>query len=275
MVQSVGSVTDAFSLFQLSGATRAASGGATSGAASFFGSKTPGAISAETPTKSTASILDDSQAQTTSGDFANVFQRLSSGLQSLMVQLQSKSGGAANSASSSSTADASTAEGATADVAGPPVGASAEKADLLHHASGGNRALQGDADAMINDLHGFIQVASGDALAAPDAAPAAATANDNAAVAVLSSPISGGGADSTVPTAAVDGTAAVATTPSVPSASSDAATAPPASSGNADAAAVGDTTYAYAQTLMQALQNYSAASASVSNPQSNAVSAVG
>lgn len=267
MVQSVGSLADSFTLFQSGGVARAASGsGQSTGGIASFGANQSG-NSSDASTTSIASILDNSsQAQTTSsGDFANVFQRLSSGLQSLMVQLQSMAGTSASSstaaaassttdvsAASTATTDATATDTAATDVAATVASDTAAKVDVTHHASGGNRALQGDIDAMINDLHGFIQVASGDASATADTTTASPTTG-GAGAAGDSPPATGGPASS-------DGNA---------SASQSAA------SSAADTAALNETTYGYAQNLMQALQNYSVASANVSNPQSSAISAVG
>jgi hypothetical protein len=197
--------------------------------------------SSDASTSSIASILDNGQAQTPSGDFANVFQRLSSGLQSLVVQLQSITTG--SGASSTTAAATPTPDGTMTDTpastAGPPAdgptvfitGADALRTAAMHRPSSGNRALQGDIDAMINDLHGFIQVGSGDAMAAVSGA------NDNAAT----------------------------TDPPATSQSSGAA------SDMAATNAFNETIYGYAQTLMQALQNYSVASTNVANTQRDAI----
>ncbi len=248
MVQSVGSPADSFTLFQSGGARRTASGGSAGSIAS-FGATAQSGPSSDASTDSIASILDNDPAQTTSGDFANVFQRLSAGLQSLMVQLQSMAGGAgAPSAAAPPTAgksgddDAPPTAGATTDGAATLSAAEdAMRTEAIRHPSGGNRALQGDVDAMINDLRGFIQVGNGDAMAAADSRKLTSSVNDN------------GAADGST-TAAQQSTA----------------------SDMAAANALGETTYGYAQNLMQALQNYSVASANVSNPQRSAlVSTIG
>ncbi|WP_146002657.1 hypothetical protein [Telmatospirillum siberiense] len=216
MVQSVESPADSFSLFQLGGAARTP-WAKSADSAVFAMTSQSGESSSASPDAGT-SFFDT--GQTTSGDYATVFQRLSTGLQALMVQLQSIAGNGGTSS------DPPAVETAIAD---PP-------ATGGFHASGGNRALQSDADAMINDLHGFIQVANGDffvdgVAVSPVAAASGATANDNAT---------------------------------------------PVASGDVAGSAFGQMSYGYAQAMMRAVRNYSAASAEASGSRpSAAISAVG
>lgn len=260
MVQSVGSPTDSYSLFQRGRAARTAAGGSASDSAFFDTTKQ--SSSSDATTTASASLADQGQTQTTSGDFANVFQRLSSALQSLMVQSQSTAGETGTSSSvlattTPTTDDAATGTATTGDTTATSVGDAATQTDEAHHAKSGNRALQGDIDAMINDLHGFIQVANGDAMTTADNTTTASSANDNATTSASSLATDG--------TSSTDSSSTTASQAASESAAANTATN-----------AVGDTTYAYAQTLMQALQNYSAASANASSSQpSAAVSAIG
>lgn len=168
--------------------------------------------------QSLASALDLSSPQGASSDFASPFQQMSSTLQSLMVQVQA-----------AGKADASDASAG-------------------HAAHGGNRALQGDANALIYDLHGMIQVEDGDLSSADGVTPAASPATSSNAT-----------------TASTTGVAS-------PAPSSDTASA----SSTPAAGEWSSVTYSFAQDVMQALQNYTAANANgASSRPDNAVSAVG
>lgn len=294
MVQSIGSPADSFSLFHLDGGAYALSGKSAEGAA--FSTTTQSGESSDAASGGAASLLDTGSTQTGSGGYASVFQRLSSGLQALMVQMQSITGdggtslknttvssGSVSAADSgggsdppalsappgnASTVDPPVAQPASLSVAatavtpsGPTVTASGTTADdsaVLFHASKGNRALQGDIDAMINDLHGFIQVANGNVLVEGEvvstpAAASAVTANDNATPTA-----SGPSADETFP------------------GGGNAGLSQSAASGDVAGSTFGLTSYGYAQTVTQAVQNYNVASAVTSNPQpAVAVNAVG
>jgi hypothetical protein len=233
MVQSVGSLADSYTLFQLGGAARTAAGGSAGGIASFAATPQSG-TSAGAATNAIASILDNGQVQATSGDFASAFQRLSSGLQALMVQLQS---------TVSPSATATPALGGVAATASSEVAPVREPGFApLHRPSAGNRALQGDIDALVNDLRGLVQVGNGDASSADDGGKVASSANDNA--------------DPAASRLAADGT---------PPAAGPAATASPPEM--AAAGALDNSIDSFAQNLLQALQNYSVANAPVANPQ--------
>jgi hypothetical protein len=259
MVHSIRNLTDSQSLLQLAARGRTAAAGSSDSIASLVDTAQSG-TGKDASTLAIPSILDNSQTQSASGDFSSAFQRLSSSLQSMMVQLQSSAPSSADAAgtATASTATAGTAtDGATTDtpvasLTGSATTATSGTEDMasVHHSTGGNRALQGDASALINDLHGFIQVANGDATVTTDGGSGLSTANDNVAT-------------------------STSTAATVTAASSDAATQA-AAADRATTNALSDMTYNFAQNLFQAVQNYSAASSSATVAQrSPAVSAVG
>jgi hypothetical protein len=97
-------------------------------------------------TSGTSSSASSSSSSTlaSSSDFASAFERFSAGAQSVILQAQS-------------VVDKTVAT------------TSAHWSDTVHPLSSGNRALAGDADALINDMHGDILVADGDATASQTA----------------------------------------------------------------------------------------------------------
>ena len=270
MVQTIGKLAETYSLFQAGGASRAARAGSTDSIASLL-SSTQNTNGKDAATTAIPSILDNNQTQAASGDFVSAFQRLSSSLQSLMVQLQSQSSTktvaasgdslATTPTSSSSTSAPDGSEDASNGAATTATSAAAAPNPNRYYRAG-DWALQGDANALLDDLHGFIQVANGDASVPADDHAAIANANDNSTYAV-----SNNVAATALP---VDG---MSTSESgLPS--SSLATA--STSDTAAASALSDVTYNFAQNLFQALQNYGAASANATLPQRNeSVSAVG
>lgn len=228
MVYSIGSPADSAGMMTLGAGRSVASGKSTRGALSNSASGRGGGGD---------SSSDGGTPQSVSGDYASGFQRLSSGLQALMVQLQSvaTSGG------------------------DPPTQGGLAGEGVLFHASRGNRALQGDANALIDDLHGFIQVENGDFSAARQADPpmtaaSVPSANDNVNPSAAGPPDSGGLAQTA---GAVDLSGSAA-------------------SGDVSGSSLGLATFGYAPTLTQAVQNYGLANSAFNSPPSSpAVTAVG
>jgi hypothetical protein len=289
MVSSVGKVSDTYSLFQAGGVARAKSSGSSDSIAS-TPSTEPSFVGKDRATNAISSILDNSQTQVSSGDYASAFQRLSSSLQALMVQLQGNTSVTPTTASqaaatqdtstqdsvaqdsTSTTSSATSAQGSdvNATTAANAISTSASMAgsgvDQTYAASlrhtGGDRALQGDFNALIDDLHGYIQVANGDASTGTYASATTSTANDNATAA------------SPAATAVIAQTEQASS--SSPTASNSAVSASATTSDQAATSALNDVTYKFAQNLAQAMQSYNATGTNATAPQrSEVISAVG
>jgi hypothetical protein len=201
MVQSVGSLTDILSLVRTGAGRNTGSSTGTDPIAALLGLGQASAVSGSSAT-STATTTQGGTSSSGNGsasstgasastkwsgsqtktigrrDFDNAFQHLSSDLQSVMVSAQAAAGDAQAAGSTvaaslgSSTALASTmsslTQGAAAQSSGLPVPATFadRQTDAAsgqhHHHDGGNWALEGDSDALLNDMHGLVQVANGD-----------------------------------------------------------------------------------------------------------------
>jgi hypothetical protein len=248
MVQPVGSSGNSLNLFQPADAAHSASGGASASIATFAGVRPAGA-SSDAATTAISSILDNSQPQAASGDFTNVFQRLSSSLQSLMVQLQSTVAGDGASNGPESLLASSTSTTSTQNSAATTSTQDSDATDSTERPpTSGNWALKGDINAMLDDLHGFIQVANGDATATAVNTGTAST-NGNAETNASSS------------------SASNATT------TNDALTAISQTADQSPSTTIA--TDGFAQSLLQALQSYGATNAATVNSQSRpAVSSV-
>ncbi|MDR3438695.1 hypothetical protein [Telmatospirillum sp.] len=120
-----------------------------------------------------------------------------------------------------------------------------------HHHSSGNWALQGDIDALVNDLHGLVQVANGEASAVETkVSPSAAAAASAAATT--------GSGDATAGIVAGQSAAAVTASDQVAGTTLETAT------------------YGFVQNLQQALQSYGSTAANSNSSQTaTTVTAIG
>ncbi|MTJ79435.1 MAG: hypothetical protein F8N37_00205 [Telmatospirillum sp.] len=174
MVQSVGQLADTYALFPqgISGQVKAVSGSSSvSSATTAF--RRPQTGDGQTTAPDEAGGDGFRLALRQGGrDFDNAFQHLSPDLQAVVVAAQGAAqggaaggGGATVSSITPAASNSVTDPPTTASGGAPPdvsAGGTNAATGRQHHQSGGNWALAGSANALINDMHGFVQVANGD-----------------------------------------------------------------------------------------------------------------